>query len=72
LEGVKRLPALKADTRARLEAICHKGGNGDSEEAHKAAVEACEELVKASPLPAGSAKDKALAACKNAGGAKKG
>lgn len=72
LEGVKRLPSLKADTRARLESICRKGGNGNSEEARKAAVEACEELVKASPLPAGSAKDKALATCKHAGGSKGG
>jgi hypothetical protein len=72
LEGVKRLPSLKADTRERLEAICHRGGNGDSEEARKAAVEACEQLVEASPLPAGAAKDKSLAACKNAGGTKKG
>jgi hypothetical protein len=36
----------------------------------KAAEEACRELVNASPLPPGDAKDRALSACKNVGGAR--
>lgn len=68
--GVQSLPHLKQSTKERLETICEKAASGDVNARRKAAEEACRELVNASPLPAGEARDRALAACKNAGGAK--
>jgi len=68
--GVQSLPHLKQSTREKLEEICQKAASGDVNARRKAAEEACRELVDASPLPAGEARDRALAACKNAGGAK--
>lgn len=69
--GVQSLPHLKQSIRKRLETICEKAAAGDVKAKRKAAQEACRELVNASPLPAGEARDRALAACKNAGGAGK-
>jgi hypothetical protein len=68
-QGVEKLPHLKQSTIERLEAICRKADSGDVNATRKAAVEACRELVNASPLPPGAARDRALAACDNAGGA---
>lgn len=68
--GVQSLPNLQQSTKERLETICEKASSGDVNARRKAAEEACRELVNASPLPAGEARDRALAACKNAGGAK--
>jgi TolA-binding protein len=68
--GVQSLPHLKQSIKEKLEEICQKAASGDVNAKRKAAEEACRELVNASPLPAGEARDRALAACKNAGGAK--
>lgn len=68
--GVQSLPHLKQSVKEKLEEICQKAASGDVNAKRKAAQEACRELVNASPLPAGEARDRALAACKNAGGAK--
>lgn len=68
--GVQLLPHLKQSIKEKLEEICQKAASGDANAKRKAAQEACRELVNASPLPAGEARDRALAACKNAGGAK--
>ncbi|MFI4990354.1 MAG: hypothetical protein ACHQHO_05500 [Solirubrobacterales bacterium] len=68
--GIKSLAHLQQKITGRLEAICEKAASGDANAQRKAAEEACREIVKASPLPAGEAKDRALAGCKNAGGAK--
>ncbi len=64
--GVGVLPTLSQATKSRLEAICEKAAGGDAKAAGEAAREACEEIVKASPLPAGSARDHALSGCKGA------
>jgi len=66
--GVQSLPHLRQSTKERLEKICEKAASSDAVAKRKAAVEACRELVNASPLPAGKQRDRALAACKNAGG----
>jgi hypothetical protein len=66
--GVQSLPHLRQSTKERLEKICEKAASSDVAAKRKAAVEACQELVNASPLPAGKQRDRALAACKNAGG----
>jgi hypothetical protein len=68
--GVQLLPHLPQSAKERLEAICEKAASGDVNTKRKAAEEACRELVNASPLPAGAAKERALAACKNVGAAK--
>jgi TolA-binding protein len=68
--GVQLLPHLKQSIKEKLEEICQKAASGDVNAKRKAAQEACRELVNASPLPAGEARNRALAACKNAGGAK--
>ena len=68
--GIQSLPHLQQKVTERLEAICEKAAGGDANAQRKAAEEACRELVNASPLPSGEAKNRALAACKNAGGAK--
>lgn len=64
--GVDVLPTLSQATKSRLKAICDKAASGDVSAARAAAREACEEIVKASPLPAGTARDHALAGCKDA------
>jgi hypothetical protein len=64
--GVNVLPTLSATTKHRLESICDKAASGDAKAAREASREACEEIVKASPLPAGAARDHALEGCKAA------
>lgn len=64
--GVRVVPTLSQSTKSRLEAICEKAASGDAQASRTAAREACEEIVKASPLPAGSARDRALSGCKSA------
>lgn len=68
--GIQSLPHLQQKVTEKLEAICEKAASGDASAQRKAAEEACRELVNASSLPAGEARNRALAACKNAGGAK--
>jgi hypothetical protein len=66
--GIQSLPHLQQKVTERLEAICEKAASGDAGAQRQAAEEACRELVNASPLPPGGAKERALSACKNAGG----
>jgi hypothetical protein len=49
--------------RSKIEAICEKAAAGDKTAVTNAAQEICEELVKSSPIPSESVKQKALAAC---------
>jgi hypothetical protein len=65
--GVNVLPTLSTTTKHRLESICDKAASGNAKAVHDASREACEEIVKASPLPPGSARNRALAGCKSAG-----
>jgi hypothetical protein len=60
---IARAPTLSAATKAKVESICNKASSGDVEGARKAGREVCEEVIKASPVPA-PAKEQALAACK--------
>jgi len=64
--GVSALPTVSQATKHRLEAICDKAASGDAATARAAAREGCEEIVKAAPLPEGTAKQRALSACKSA------
>ncbi len=64
--GVQSLPHLKQSVTERLEKLCEKGSLNPTAE-REAIDEACREIVNASPLPAGAAKERALAACSKAG-----
>jgi hypothetical protein len=61
--GAKEIPTLSSATRTKIEAICDKAASGNVDATRKAAREVCEEIVKASPLPEGSAKQHAIAGC---------
>jgi hypothetical protein len=63
---VHALPTLPAATKVRLEAICEKAASGDVKAARSAAREGCEAIVRASPVPEGPAKQRALSGCKKA------
>jgi hypothetical protein len=65
-DGIQSLPHLRQSVTERLDRICEQGGHANVEAEREALDEACRELVKASPLPAGSAKSRALAACRRA------
>lgn len=62
--GVQSASTLSSSAKQRIEGICNKAGSGDLNAAREAARELCVELVNASPLPSGSIKEQALAACK--------
>jgi hypothetical protein len=64
--GAKAIPTLSSSTRVKIETICDKAASGDPAAVRTAAREVCEEIVKASPLPEGSAKQHAIAGCKSA------
>jgi hypothetical protein len=64
--GAKAIPTLSSSTRIKIEAICDKAASGNPAAVRTAAREVCEEIVKASPLPEGSAKQHAIAGCKSA------
>ena len=56
--------ALASSVKAKVEAICSKAESGDVEGARKAADEVCTQVIQASPVLTGAAKERALAACK--------
>jgi uncharacterized protein YceK len=64
--GVEAIPTLPSATRTKIEAICEKAASGDRDATRKAAREVCEEIVKASPIPDGSAKQHAIDGCQAA------
>ena len=63
---IKEAPTLSSSTKAKVEAICNKAADGNLAGARAAAKEVCEEVINASPIPAGAIKEHALAACKAA------
>ena len=65
-QGVSKLPTLSQSTKSRLESICDKAASGDENAARTAAREACEEIVKSSPLPDGVGRTKRIEGCKDA------
>jgi hypothetical protein len=63
-QAVQAQKTLSPSAKAKLEAICEKGASGNAAAQHKAAQEACVELVNASHIPAGAARERALAICR--------
>jgi hypothetical protein len=66
-QAVQAQTTLPAGAKSKLEAICAKAASGDQAAVRKVAQEVCEEVVNASAVPAGAAREQALAACKKAG-----
>jgi hypothetical protein len=62
--GVNSDAAIPASAKARLEKTCEKAASGDLSALRLVAQEACIELVNASHIPAGAARDRATALCK--------
>ena len=62
--GVQADPAIPASAKAKLERTCEKVSSGNLNALRQVAQEACVELVNASHLPSGAAKQRALAVCK--------
>jgi hypothetical protein len=55
--------SIPASTKSKLQAVCEKAASGDVIALHTAAQQACVELVNASHVPAGAARERALAVC---------
>ncbi len=55
---------LSETEKTKLEGACAKAANGDTAAVKQVAREVCEEVVNTSPVPGGTAKEAALAACK--------
>jgi hypothetical protein len=66
-QAIQAQTTLPAGAKSKLEAICAKAASGDQAAVRKAAQEVCEEVVNKSAVPAGAAREQALAACKQAG-----
>jgi hypothetical protein len=62
--AIHAAPTLTASTKTKLEGVCNKAASGDVAGARKVAREVCVEVVNASPVPSGPAKEQALASCK--------
>ena len=62
-QAVTNTPSAKG----KAEELCEKIASGDTAGAKQAAGELCDEVLKASPLPAGPVKEQALAACRSGG-----
>jgi ABC-type phosphate transport system substrate-binding protein len=63
-QAIQAQTTLPASAKAKLEGVCVKAAKGDQAAVKKAAQEVCEEVINKSALPAGSAKEQALSACK--------
>jgi hypothetical protein len=64
-QGIQKESAIPQSAKAKLEQTCEKVGSGGAEAAlHQVAEEACVQLVKASHIPEGAARTRALSVCK--------
>jgi hypothetical protein len=61
--GIQAQRNIPAGTKVKLEKICAKAASGSPTALRQAAQEACVELVNVSHVPAGAAKQRALALC---------
>ena len=64
-QALRSQNAISASAKAKLEAICKKAGNGGQAGLQTVARELCIEIINASHVPAGAAKQRALAVCKD-------
>jgi hypothetical protein len=62
--AVRAQPTLSASTKAKLEKSCEKAAAGGQSALSQVAHEVCVEIINTSGVPAGAARQEALAACK--------
>ena len=63
-QAIQAQTTLPKGAKEKLEGVCAKAAKGDQAAVKKAAQEVCEEVINKSVIPAGSAKEQALSACK--------
>ena len=61
--SIDRSPQLTSSDKAELKKVCAKAASGDVQAARKAAADVCVKVAERA-IPAGSARDQAVAACK--------
>lgn len=62
--GIQALPSISASAKASLEQSCGKMASGSQTAQQEITKQVCVELVNASHIPAGAARERALAVCK--------
>ncbi len=62
--GIQALPSISASAKASLEKSCGKMASGSQTAQQEITKQVCVELVNASHIPAGAARERALAVCK--------
>ncbi|MCW3016088.1 MAG: hypothetical protein JWO02_3180 [Solirubrobacterales bacterium] len=65
-QSIDAQPTLDASLKTDLKNICEKAASGDAKAAAEATKQVCTKIVEAN-VPAGAARDQALAACKTTG-----
>ena len=60
--SIDRSPQLTSSDKAELKKVCAKAASGDVQAARKAAADVCVKVAERA-IPAGSARDQAVAAC---------
>jgi len=63
-QAVRAQHTISGSEKAKLETICKKAGSGGQAGLQNVAREVCTELLNASHVPAGAAREQALDACK--------
>ena len=61
--GIRAQPSISARAKTKLEKTCEKTASGSQAALHEVVKAVCVELVNASHLPSGVAKERALAVC---------
>jgi hypothetical protein len=62
--AVQAEKALPADAKQKLDAVCPAAAKGENGPVKRVAEEVCSNVIKGSAIPAGPAREQALAACK--------
>jgi hypothetical protein len=63
-QSINSQPTLSASLKSKLTKLCEKAATGNVADAKKITQEVCTDVVKGANIPAGPARDQALAACK--------
>lgn len=61
--GVQSESSIPSSVRPKLEKTCEKAASGDTGALRQVAQEACVQLINASHIPAGAARERALSVC---------
>lgn len=62
--AIQQLSSISASAKARLEPSCGKAASGTQASQQQITKDVCVELVNASHIPAGAARERALTVCK--------